>query len=79
MESDYPVAEEILNAEAPDLPKETVVTAGASPGSGGESVGLGGVTFVQCATGGTSPLTGSPVGSLGEKKCLVFLYMFFQF
>ncbi|BFZ15188.1 hypothetical protein BsWGS_18229 [Bradybaena similaris] len=66
MESDYPVAEEILKAEAPVLPKETLVTAGSSLGSAGDSSGLGGVTFVQCATGRTSPPTGSPVGSLGE-------------
>ncbi|KAI8797753.1 C-Jun-amino-terminal kinase-interacting protein 4 [Biomphalaria glabrata] len=68
MESDYPVAEEILNAEAPTLPKETVVTAGSSPGSGGESTGLGGVSFVQCATGGTSPVSASPVGSLTDTR-----------
>ncbi|XP_055893342.1 C-Jun-amino-terminal kinase-interacting protein 3-like isoform X3 [Biomphalaria glabrata] len=68
MESDYPVAEEILNAEAPTMPKETVVTAGSSPGSGGESTGLGGVSFVQCATGGTSPVSASPVGSLTDTR-----------
>ncbi|XP_059147421.1 C-Jun-amino-terminal kinase-interacting protein 4-like isoform X13 [Physella acuta] len=67
MESDYPVAEEILNAEAQDLPKETVVSAGTSPGSG-DSSGLGGVTFVQCATGGTSPVSGSPVGSVTDNR-----------
>ncbi|GFN79414.1 C-jun-amino-terminal kinase-interacting protein 4-like [Plakobranchus ocellatus] len=68
MESDYPVAEEILNAEAPELPKETVVVSGSSPGSGSDSTGLGGVTFVQCAIGGTSPISMSPVGSLGDSK-----------
>ncbi|KAK3757539.1 hypothetical protein RRG08_032707 [Elysia crispata] len=68
MENDYPVAEEILNAEAPELPKETVVVSGSSPGTMGDSSGLGGVTFVQCATGGTSPISTSPIGSYGDSK-----------
>ncbi|XP_070197091.1 C-Jun-amino-terminal kinase-interacting protein 4-like isoform X2 [Littorina saxatilis] len=65
MESDYPVAEEVLKAEAPELPKETVVSAGAYAASG-ENSGLGGITFVQCTTGpvsrGTSP-DNSPMAS----------------
>ena len=79
MESDYPVAEEILNAEAPELPKETVVVSGSSPGTAGDSTGLGGVTFVQCATGGTSPISTSPIGSYGDSKCKSNNYSFFFF
>ncbi|KAL8561606.1 hypothetical protein ACOMHN_024841 [Nucella lapillus] len=64
MESDYPVAEEVLKAETPELPKETVVSAGASATSSGDSSGIGGITFVQCATGPASPSPDhSPVGS----------------
>ena len=73
MESDYPVAEEVLKAEAPELPKETVVSTGTSSAIAGESSGIGGVTFVQCTTGpssrsqspDSSPL-GSPRSSAGE-------------
>ncbi|XP_035828297.1 C-Jun-amino-terminal kinase-interacting protein 4 [Aplysia californica] len=68
-EGDYPVADEILNAEAPpSLPKVTVVSTGSSPTNGSESTGLGGVTFVQCATGGSSPVSASPVGSLSDTR-----------
>ncbi|XP_076446429.1 C-Jun-amino-terminal kinase-interacting protein 4-like isoform X16 [Babylonia areolata] len=64
MESDYPVAEEVLKAETPELPKETIVSTGASSSSSGESSGIGGITFVQCATGPASPSPQhSPVGS----------------
>ena len=66
MESDYPVAEEVLKAEAPELPKETVVSTGTPSATSGESSGIGGITFVQCTTGpssrGPSP-EGSPLGS----------------
>ncbi|XP_025087782.1 C-Jun-amino-terminal kinase-interacting protein 4-like isoform X20 [Pomacea canaliculata] len=66
MESDYPVAEEVLKAEAPVLPKETVVSSGTSSNGSGENAGIGGITFVQCAVGpssrGHSP-ENSPMGS----------------
>ncbi|KAK7485929.1 hypothetical protein BaRGS_00022795, partial [Batillaria attramentaria] len=66
MESDYPVAEEVLKAEAPELPKETVVSSGTNSTTPGESTGIGGITFVQCTTGptsrGASPER-SPIGS----------------
>ena len=65
MESDYPVAEEILNAEVPVLPQETVVSTGTQDaGQSGENSGIGGITFVQCSTGVTAQgLQMSPVGS----------------
>ncbi|KAK6173182.1 hypothetical protein SNE40_016686 [Patella caerulea] len=63
LESDYPVAEEILKAEAPLLPKETVISSGTKDSSESpESSGIGGITFVQCSTGGNSRET-SPSGS----------------
>lgn len=54
MESDYPVAEEILKAEAPELPRETVLSSGTNSTVPGESTGIGGITFVQCTTGPSS-------------------------
>ena len=50
LESDYPVDEDILNAESyPQYPTEPDVTASASSTS--EDSGIGGISFVQCATG----------------------------
>ena len=73
-EDDYPVSEDILNADTPPtLPQTTVVTQGTSSSS--ESNGLGGVTFVQCATGRCSPVTASPVGSLDRCKLYILSSM----
>lgn len=78
MESDYPVAEEVLKAEAPVLPKETVVSSGTSSNGSGENAGIGGITFVQCAVGpssrGHSP-ENSPMGSPRSSSgfpCILF-------
>ncbi|XP_041356753.1 C-Jun-amino-terminal kinase-interacting protein 4-like isoform X9 [Gigantopelta aegis] len=65
MESDYPVAEEILHAEVPVLPQETVVSTGSHDvGQSGENSGIGGITFVQCSTG--LALQGSQISPVGS-------------
>ena len=80
MESDYPVAEEVLKAEAPELPKETVVSTGAASATTGESSGIGGITFVQCSTGpaspspDTSPLA-SPRSSAGTQAVVIVVFV----
>ena len=80
MKTDHAVGEDILKAEAPpELPKETVVSAGATKRtSSGENSGAGGITFVQSASGakGPSPQTtplGSPRSSAGECRILHLL------
>ncbi|XP_067663469.1 C-Jun-amino-terminal kinase-interacting protein 4-like isoform X5 [Haliotis asinina] len=67
MESDYPVAEEILKAEAPPLPKETVVSEGSTAtDQNGDSNGVGGITFVQCSTGTTGQEASSEASPAGS-------------
>ncbi|XP_053399038.1 C-Jun-amino-terminal kinase-interacting protein 4-like isoform X18 [Mercenaria mercenaria] len=66
LESDYPVDEDILKAESypqyPDpVPEDT--SKGENK-DGVEDAGVGGISFVQCATGGAGKSsTSSPVGS----------------
>ncbi|XP_071087270.1 C-Jun-amino-terminal kinase-interacting protein 4-like isoform X4 [Haliotis cracherodii] len=67
MESDYPVAEEILKAEAPPLPKETVVSEGSTTtDQNGDNSGVGGITFVQCSTGTTGQEASSETSPAGS-------------
>ena len=49
LESDYPVDDDILNAESYPQHPEPDVTASTSSTS--EDSGIGGISFVQCATG----------------------------
>lgn len=64
LESDYPVDEEILKAESYPQYKPPPEPATDALASSVTDSGIGGITLVQCATGGAagSP-TGSPVGS----------------
>ncbi|KAL8585682.1 hypothetical protein ACOMHN_053180 [Nucella lapillus] len=71
LEWDYPVVEEVLKAQTPEEPKETVVSTGTSTrgGEGGGASGessssVGGITFVQRVTEPSSPSpVHSPMGS----------------
>ena len=71
LESDYPVDEDILNADSyPQYPEHDVT---ASTSSTSEDSGIGGISFVHCATGehvsgGSNPASGpnSPPKSRGR-------------
>ncbi|KAL5011618.1 hypothetical protein ScPMuIL_010169 [Solemya velum] len=60
LESDYPVGEELLKADA--YPQYNPPASTADNTSISETSGIGGISLVQCATGSTSP-SASPVGS----------------
>lgn len=64
LESDYPVDEDILKAESyPQYPEPALDTSRDSK-EGAEDAGVGGISFVQCATGGAGKSsTASPVSS----------------
>ncbi|KAL4230890.1 MAP-kinase scaffold [Mactra antiquata] len=67
LESDYPVDEDILKAESyPQYPEPAPTTDTCKENKDGatEDSGIGGISFVQCATGGAGKSsTTSPVGS----------------
>ncbi|CAE1329084.1 SPAG9 [Acanthosepion pharaonis] len=56
MESDYPVEEEILKADSSSPQRKPPSSPGGS-GSNNSDSGIGGITFVQCATGTASRTT----------------------
>ncbi|XP_060567901.1 C-Jun-amino-terminal kinase-interacting protein 4-like, partial [Ruditapes philippinarum] len=65
LESDYSVDEDILKAESyPQYPEPVPEDTSKENKEGGEDAGVGGISFVQCATGGAGKSsTASPVGS----------------
>ena len=82
-QTDYPVEEELLKGEqespAQKLEGKAAETENQSPSS------IGGITFVQCATGATSKTTSSattPVGTPdttnGNDQLIVFLLLIFS-
>lgn len=88
LESDYPVEEEILKAEsypqykppppATDsvLTPDSVITTDSMASSVTDNSGIGGISFVQCATGSASP-SSSPVGSPPKGLFHVSLFKIF--
>lgn len=74
LESDYPVDEEILKAESfPQYkppPSSSSSSSSSNDNAQADNSGIGGITFVQCATGNNSQPTSpqvSPVGSYKSK------------
>ena len=68
LESDYPVDEEILKAES--YPQYKPPPPSSSENAQVDNSGIGGITFVQCATGNSSQPGSpqvSPVGSYKSK------------
>eukprot|EP00105_Crassostrea_gigas_P041783 XP_019925931.1 PREDICTED: C-Jun-amino-terminal kinase-interacting protein 4 isoform X20 [Crassostrea gigas] len=75
LESDYPVDEEILKAESfPQYkppPSSSSSSSSSNDNAQADNSGIGGITFVQCATGNNSQPTSpqvSPVGSYKSKE-----------
>ncbi|XP_052675918.1 C-Jun-amino-terminal kinase-interacting protein 4-like isoform X18 [Crassostrea angulata] len=73
LESDYPVDEEILKAESfPQYkPPPSSSSSSSNDNAQADNSGIGGITFVQCATGNNSQPTSpqvSPVGSYKSKE-----------
>ncbi|XP_065933016.1 C-Jun-amino-terminal kinase-interacting protein 4 isoform X17 [Magallana gigas] len=74
LESDYPVDEEILKAESfPQYkpPPSSSSSSSSNDNAQADNSGIGGITFVQCATGNNSQPTSpqvSPVGSYKSKE-----------
>lgn len=74
LESDYPVDEEILKAESfPQYkppPSSSSSSSSSNDNTQADNSGIGGITFVQCATGNNSQPASpqvSPVGSYKSK------------
>ena len=64
LESDYPVDEDILKTDSyPQFPADSSTTADPNKENKDEDSGIGGISFVQCATGSTgmSPVNSQPV------------------
>lgn len=67
LESDYPVDEEILKAES--FPQyKPPPSSTSNDNAQADNSGIGGITFVQCATGNNSQPTSPQVSPVGSYK-----------